>query len=373
MYEYLSDITVPPSPILSTDEYLSNFSSDRRSDYFGFFTDPNDPLNNVNEFREVEKNKLTQWYNIIPLWHEYFNGVYPHISSSKNKQLKILIRKGIPNCLRGLVWSKLLNVDQLTSSQIEFYSELLTKDLSADIVSVIQEDLRRTFPHNHLFSDRSNNLLGSLKRVLLALAAHSTDVSYCQGMGFIVGTILLHLPEVETFYASLEILYSKPYKLAGFYSTGMPLTRKFTYILFGLLEKYAPEIRNHFINHTIDLEIFNGIITTRWFSTMFIYDLPFDCVLRLIDSFFMEGNKVLIRVALSTIIDNKETLLKYKYSHEIINYLQHHIFDNYSKDALFDIAFKFNLKRKTMKDIGNRWNHLQNDVDLIEWKEFVEL
>ena len=64
-------------------------------------------------------------------------------------------------------------------------------------------DLERTFPQH----PESKKLEQRMKVVLNALAIAMPGVGYCQGMNFIVGTLLLRLTDEEAFNAAHHIFH----------------------------------------------------------------------------------------------------------------------------------------------------------------------
>lgn len=103
------------------------------------------------------------------------------------------IRKGIPDALRGRVWSLLLSadvcsdiysrMDSLDSKEIEYYEDLLTHHVSDENNDftreggVIDRDINRTYPLHETFAEINGKGQETLRRVLLAFADHDKEVS----------------------------------------------------------------------------------------------------------------------------------------------------------------------------------------------------
>ena len=60
---------------------------------------------------------------------------------------------------------------------------------------VIEKDLDRTFPHHDMFVDPAGQGQRDLRSVLRAFVVYKPEIGYCQGMGMLVGTILMHVCE----------------------------------------------------------------------------------------------------------------------------------------------------------------------------------
>ena len=91
--------------------------------------------------------ELASWAEVLHLW-----GTQP--GDSRPKQLKHLVRRGIPEALRGEVWLRLADCSADTSV-MDAYRVLITKECSAD--PVIMRDIHRTFPA-HVFCKDSGGL-----------------------------------------------------------------------------------------------------------------------------------------------------------------------------------------------------------------------
>lgn len=79
--------------------------------------------------------------------------------------------------------------------------------------------LGRTFPtHVSFFGDRPCAIESKaiLFRVLGVYAKYNPSVGYCQGMSFIAGMLVLHLPEEEAFWCLVALL-QKPKYLQGYF------------------------------------------------------------------------------------------------------------------------------------------------------------
>ena len=64
------------------------------------------------------------------------------------------------------------------------------------------------------------SLAGNMRLVLHAYAGYNLGVGYCQGMGFIAGTLVMYMPAEEAFWC-LVILLENPKYLQGYFDEGM--------------------------------------------------------------------------------------------------------------------------------------------------------
>lgn len=130
--------------------------------------------------------------------------------------LKKRIRKGIPEALRGRVWSHLAGSSQMLLNNPGAYHQLL-QTARVPCEETIARDIGRTFPRHSLFRDRSSLGQCALMNVLKAYSLHDPEVGYCQGMGFLSAMFLCYMPEQQAFWLLVACLNHKRYGLADLY------------------------------------------------------------------------------------------------------------------------------------------------------------
>jgi hypothetical protein len=109
------------------------------------------------------------------------------------KKLRSRVRKGLPDSLRGLIWSKLSRISLIP---VKFNDFIQVKDPVLDEISL---DVSRTFP-NHSFL-KENIGKSSITLILAAISRSFPSMGYCQGLNFIAGTLSMFLDdEVKFFY-----------------------------------------------------------------------------------------------------------------------------------------------------------------------------
>ena len=105
------------------------------------------------------------------------------------------VRKGVPPPLRGLVWQSMAGA---RDSALEEVFERLTGE-SSPYEGVINKDLGRSFPGVDMFRDPEGDGQRMLGRVLKCFSLYDTKIGYCQGLGFLVGPLLMHMPDKQAF------------------------------------------------------------------------------------------------------------------------------------------------------------------------------
>lgn len=72
----------------------------------------------------------------------------------------------------------------------------------------IRKDLSRTFPEQDYFKDGKGVGQENLFNVVKAYSLYDEECGYCQGMQFIVGPLLMHMPDEEAFSTLVRLMKS---------------------------------------------------------------------------------------------------------------------------------------------------------------------
>jgi len=105
------------------------------------------------------------------------------------------IRKGIPPPLRGVVWQSMSGA--MDPALVEEYERLSGE--SSPYEPIIGKDLARTFPGVDMFRDPNGDGQRMLGRVLKCFSLYDPKIGYCQGLAFLVGPLLMHMPDKQAF------------------------------------------------------------------------------------------------------------------------------------------------------------------------------
>ena len=105
------------------------------------------------------------------------------------------IRVGIPPPLRGVVWMSLAGARDI---ELENKFDSLC-NLTSPHEGAISKDIGRSFPGVEMFRDADGNGQRMLGRVLTAFSLYDPQIGYCQGLGFLVGPLLMQMGEREAF------------------------------------------------------------------------------------------------------------------------------------------------------------------------------
>ncbi|WVZ92993.1 hypothetical protein U9M48_039017 [Paspalum notatum var. saurae] len=151
--------------------------------------------------REREERRIRKWRKMIGIggsdWKHYVRR-NPYV-------VKRRIRKGIPDCLRGLVWQLISGSRDLLLMNPGVYETLVIYETSASELEIIR-DISRTFPTHVFFQQRHGLGQRSLYNILKAYSVYDRDVGYVQGMGFLAGLLLLYMSEEDAFWLLVALL-----------------------------------------------------------------------------------------------------------------------------------------------------------------------
>ncbi|KAJ3281420.1 hypothetical protein HDU79_010789 [Rhizoclosmatium sp. JEL0117] len=167
------------------------------------------------------------------------------------KQVKKLCREGIPGSLRGRVWIALTQQKHLRDH--ELYQSLMEKQKAMDtieIFDVIERDVARCYPQHVMFIDKDGDGINNLRNILRTYALYNPVLGYTQGMGFIVGMLLMHIPNPEDAFWVLVSMLEGVCK--GFYESDLKRVRMDAKVFDMLVKNMDPRLAKYFEANQID-------------------------------------------------------------------------------------------------------------------------
>ncbi|KAF9546700.1 GTPase-activating protein [Mortierella hygrophila] len=277
--------------------------------------------------KEESASEDVDWDYWGSLMHDY-NGVV-----KKNpKQLTVMIQKGVPQAIRGLTWQLLAHSKD---AQLEAtYADLLKETSSHE--KQIQRDMSRTFPNHEHFQAEG---LGqeSLFNVVKAYSLYDAEVGYCQGLSFVVGPLLLNMPDEEAFCVLVKMMTS--YDMRGHFTPDMNTLQLRLYQFEQLMEETVPLVHKHFLNQGIRSTMY----ASQWFMTLFAYKFPLDLVFRIYDTLLVEGVESLLRFAIALLKASHDQILNHEFE-TLIEFLKNGLFEPYMNDPSMFVKDAYNVK-----------------------------
>lgn len=225
---------------------------------------------------------------------------------------------GLPSCWRKRVWTSIAqnhfdtkhpDLKWLTIKSWVFSDRVCSTDET--LGNQIVKDLHRTGYSNILSSTSEEEKIEDrllLKRVLLAYARWNKEIGYCQGFN-VIAALLLQVTEGDDEAAFKIMVYLVDKVLPENYfsnnlqalSVDMAVFRDLLKIRLPNLSQLLDQLQKE-ANDTGTCSYeppLTNVFTMQWFLTLFATFLPINTVLRVWDSLIVDGNEVLIRVALA--------------------------------------------------------------------------
>uniref|UniRef100_A0A8C9VVX9 Ecotropic viral integration site 5 like n=1 Tax=Scleropages formosus TaxID=113540 RepID=A0A8C9VVX9_SCLFO len=300
----------------------------------------------------LEEDTWILWGRIVNEWEEW--------RRKKEKLLKELIHKGIPHHFRAIVWQLLGNAtDMPVKNQ---YSELLK--MSSPCEKLIRRDIARTYPEHDFFKGQDSLGQEVLFNVMKAYSLVDREVGYCQGSAFIVGLLLMQMPEEEAFCVFVRLM--QEYRLRELFKPSMAELGLCIYQFEYLLQEQLPELNVHFRSQSFHTSMY----ASSWFLTLFLTFLPLPVATRIFDIFMYEGLEIIFRVGMAILQYNQTDLIQL----DMEGMSQHfqkvipHQFDS-CPDKLILRAYQIKYNPKKMKKLEKEYTTFKNK----EMEEQIEI
>ncbi|KAL3444190.1 rab-GTPase-TBC domain-containing protein [Aspergillus insuetus] len=234
------------------------------------------------------------------------------------------IRGGIPPPLRGVVWPSLSGARD--PSLLTEYQGLCGE--TSPYEGLIGKDIGRSFPNVEMFRDPNGEGQQMLARVLKCFSLYDTKIGYCQGLGFVVGPLLMHMSDAEAFCVLVRLM--DHYDLRTCYLPDLSGLHLRVYQFQNLLSRLRPALFEHL--ETLGVE---PVYVSQWFLSFFAVSCPLPMLLRIFDVIFSEGAcETLMRVALSLMQRNEKRILACSEFEDVMQLLlSRSLWDTYAFDA----------------------------------------
>ncbi|KAA8571860.1 hypothetical protein EYC84_001817 [Monilinia fructicola] len=226
------------------------------------------------------------------------------------QHLKKLVNGPTPSALRYSV------TPPPPMTDLEFYAALVqdyprTAQYSTDVV--IEEDQEwnpptiarsgRSFPGVEMFRDPDGDGQRMLGRVLKCFSLYDHKIGYCQGLGFLVGPLLMHMGDKQAFCVLVRLM--EHYDLRNCFLPDLSGLHVRIHQFRELLKLHLPALSNH-----LDVLQVEPAYVSQWFLSFFAVTCPLPMLFRIYDVIFAEGaSETIMRVALSLMRKNETKIL----------------------------------------------------------------
>ncbi|XP_072925323.1 EVI5-like protein isoform X10 [Hemitrygon akajei] len=300
----------------------------------------------------LEEDTWILWGRLINEWEE--------VRKKKEKLLRELIRKGIPHHFRGIVWQLLCNAtDMPVKNQ---YSELLK--MTSPCEKLIRRDIARTYPEHEFFKGQDSLGQEVLFNVMKAYSLVDREVGYCQGSAFIVGLLLLQMPEEEAFCVFVRLM--QEYRLRELFKPTMAELGLCIYQFEYLIQDHLPELNVHFRSQSFHTSMY----ASSWFLTIFLTTFSLPLATRIFDIFMYEGLEVVFRIGMAILQFNQVELMQLDME-GMSQHFQKVIPQQFDScpDKLILKAYQVKYNPKKMKKLEKEYTTIKNK----EMEEQIEI
>ncbi|XP_062535127.1 ecotropic viral integration site 5 ortholog isoform X2 [Armigeres subalbatus] len=298
-----------------------------------------------------EEDIWSTWAGIVADWEAG--------QKRKAPTVRDLVRKGIPHHFRAIVWQLLCGATETDKKQ---YAEYIKATSACE--KVIRRDIARTYPEHDFFKEKDGLGQEALFNVMKAYSLHDREVGYCQGSGFIVGLLLMQMPEEDAFSVLVQIM--QQYRMRDMFKPSMAELGLCMYQLESIVQEQIPELHLHFQSQSFQTSMY----ASSWFLTLYTTALNLTLSCRIMDVFLSEGMEFIFKVAIALLLIGKDTLLSLDME-AMLKYFQKELPQKVEQDSdgLFNLAFQVKINTKKMKKMEKEYADLRKK----EQEEMVEL
>lgn len=279
------------------------------------------------EYAEFSIRRKQKWHALMKsnglgmesgeLANPKYDGV-PSRFPPKSDKVKKMVRRGIPAEWRGNAWFFYAGGNEKLNKHVGVYEQIVrdTRGIHNKDTEVIERDLNRTFPDNIYFNELITStsieegsemyMITALRRVLIAFAHYQPQIGYCQSLNFLAGLLLLFMDEERAFWM-LVILTERI--IPKVHSANLEGVHTDQGVLMLCIKEYIPQLWA-ILGKTFEGETLSEdkilstlppvtLVTSSWFMSLFVGNLPIETVLRVWDIVWYEGSKTIFRISLT--------------------------------------------------------------------------
>ncbi|KAI3644838.1 hypothetical protein MP228_011002 [Amoeboaphelidium protococcarum] len=268
------------------------------------------------------------------------------------QKLKKLIRESIPNEIRSLVWPQIMRLSTIAEHDYDFVSALKSINIQPeDLVKYTASNSSYpTFGGAIDFSLFALSPYGeSVVKVILILLSHDFPLLEYSPMLPNVVALLLHNLNEDQVYGIAKIMVSQAQRNDKWMYLPINLQEMmhFYQVFAEVAQQIAPKIVKHLRNISN-----NSDLWIKWINEFLLNSMDIGCEFRMLDSFLMEGYKVIIRYGVAMLILRGPQMLKCTNVQQLDELMLKEEFKlGIDDDKLSDTAFNIYLSRNQIEGL----------------------
>ena len=310
-----------------------------------FSIDVNDIINSY----KIQKNNNKKNIELIDENNENITFKNKGVSYTENglrnyyNNNKIIFENKVLKCppaaFRWISWEILCLLPE--SRDLKNYQKLIISKINEKKKDEILQEIEETIENKCIMF---NEIKACLFRLLKSLTIIDNEIIILKGISYIMAYLLIisDLDELNTFYIIISLLsktFSDKFGIRGFYIREQPLLKACNSIFQKYLDKYFPELSEHF--QEISLPLSSWI--SFWIQMCYINIFPNYLVLRIWDFFLVYGISFLLSMGLS-----------------IVEYLYEDLINNDNPDDILELFKKLN---PNLKSSYKRFSNIDYNIE----------
>ena len=182
----------------------------------------------------------------------------------------------------------------------KLYEDLLninrdSLNISEKNLTQIKKDLGRTFPGNKFYQNEKTQ--EKMKNILIAFTNYYTEISYYQGMNFIVGFFLYHCEDYVAFWLFTSLI--EEYGFRDLYCKNFPGLDLHTKTIILILKRNYIKIYNAFDTLKVNVRL----LLMEWLYSLFSSLIPLELQLNFYLGFYSQGWEFFYKMCISCFLN----------------------------------------------------------------------
>ncbi|OHT14096.1 TBC domain containing protein [Tritrichomonas foetus] len=311
----------------------------KKLDYLGFPTQMTDE-----SVIHIAKVVIPRRIKQETIWFDYVKSINGTENLNlKSKHFKKLVRAGIPDSERSHIWCKILGVFDKMNDNPGYYVNSLRNSSAIDpeIMEQIMLDVPRTFDGAISFSS------GAVLNILKVFALSCPEIGYCQSISFLAAIVLSVIHAEEPSFWALRLMIENYFPREYYAPSMFDFTVDLTLVKL-LISERSPEL-----NRAVKSLNYDWIqCASGWLLTAFSNSFPIATVLRIWDSFLLEGPKIVFRVIVAFLRMNEHEIKSCDDQNLLPKLIKRLEVNTVDQDKLMSTAFSIKMfSREHLKEL----------------------